>query len=313
MSELLAVSANNPSCEESLEEFDGYLAEVRGVRPGTRVLYRRHVREFLDARFPSGIVAGREISARDLFCYISEHAARGRVVTTKLAAAALRSFVRYLVIRGDCSISLIGSVPSVPNWKLSSLPRILSDEQVAALMKTFNRATPIGLRDYAIALCLARLGLRANEVARLSMDDVKWRSGSLSISAEKSRRASVMPILEEVGLALAAYVRDGRPPTKDRTLFVNHGRGSQKGTAITASAIGAVIRRAMQRSEIRITSPGAHTLRHTMASRMLRAGADLKEIADVLRHRSLNTTFVYTKVDLDRLAEVAQPWPVVTS
>lgn len=309
MPELLVVSAKGFSHEELLAQFDQYLVEVRGARPGTRNHFRRHVHEFLKARFPSGNVEPCKLSPPDLFSYIAEHAAGGQPGRTKLAATALRSFLRYLVIRGDCDPSLVTSVPSAPRWKLSSIPKVLSEHQVAALMETFNRETAIGLRDYAITLCLARLGLRAGEVAHLLLDDVNWRSGSLRIQAEKNRRVSTMPLPRDVGAALADYLRNGRPPTKERHLFVNHGRGSQKGMAMTSSAVRLVIRRAWERSGIQVPSKGTHTLRHTLASRMLRTGADLKQIADVLRHRSFETTMVYMKVDLDRLTEVAQPWP----
>lgn len=297
--------------EELLAQFDQYLVEVRGARPVTRDHYRRHVHEYLEARFPSGIVEPCELSPRDLFCYIAENAAGAQPGRTKLVATALRSFLRCLVIRGDCNPSLVASVPSVPKWKISNIPKVLSEEQVAALMKTFDRATAIGLRDYAITLCLARLGFRAGEVAQLLVDDVNWRSGSLRILTVKGRRVSTLPLPEDVGSALAAYLQSGRPPTKERHLFVNHGRGPQKGTAMTSSAVRAVIRRAWEHSGVQVPSQGTHTLRHTLASRMLRTGADLKQIADVLRHRSLDTTIVYAKVDLGRLAEVAQPWPEV--
>ncbi|MDP2857585.1 MAG: site-specific integrase [Bacillota bacterium] len=313
MPESVSAFAINASCKEVVTGFGVYLVGTRGVRPGTQRVYSRHVREFLERRFPLGIVLGRELSARDLFLYVTEHAARGRVVTTKLAATALRSFIRYLVIRGDCDPSLIDAVPCIPNWRLSRLPRVLSEQQAATVMANLNRATPIGRRDYAIILCLVRLGLRAGDVVRLSLDDVDWRSGILRIQGEKSRRARILPLLQEVGSALVAYVLKGRPTTNERRIFVSHRRGPQKGMPMTGSAIWAVVRRAVRRSGIDVGRVGAHTLRHTFASQMLHNGVDLKRIADILGHCSLDTTFVYTKVDLDRLAEVAQPWPGVTS
>lgn len=307
------VSAKRCSPEELLAQFDRYLVEVRGARPGTREHYQRHVREFLEARFPSGSVEPCKISPRDLFCYIAKDAAGAQLSRTKLAATALRSFLRYLAVRGDCDPALAASVPSVPKWKKMNLPKVLSEEQVSALLKAFDLATATGLRDYAITLCLARLGLRAGEVAHLLLDDVNWRSGSLRISAEKGRRVSTLPLPGDVGAALAAYLRSGRPPTKERNLFVNHGWGPRKGTAMTSYAVRAVVRRAWERSGVQVPSQGTHTLRHTLASRMLHTGADLKQIADVLRHRSLDTTLVYAKVDLERLTEVAQPWPEATT
>ena len=252
------------SAGKLLTEFDCYLTEVRGLSPGTRRAYRRHVREFLDTRFPSGIITATEISARYLYCYASEHASRGKPGSSKTAITALRSLIGYLAIRGDCSLSLASAVPSVPHWRRSILPRVLSEQQVATLLASFDRAKPIGLRDYAIALCLARLGLRAGEVARLSLDDINWRAASLSIHGEKSRRVSVLPLLEEVGNALVDYVSNARPATSERRIFVSHARGPQEGRPVEGGAIGQVIRRAIERSGIHVTHAGPHTLRHTL-------------------------------------------------
>ncbi|MCR4427412.1 MAG: site-specific integrase [Firmicutes bacterium] len=308
-------SANVPTqgvpCEQVLADFHVYLAETKGVRQGTQRVYVRHVREFLNSEFRFGIMFNQELSGRVVFRYITEHASRGRVVATKLATTALRSFIRYLVIRGKCDASLINSVPPVCNRKLSRIPTVLSKAQVDAILASFDRTTPLGLRNYAIVLCLAHLGLRSGDVVHLTLDDVNWRSGTLRVQGEKSRRASVMPVPYEVGSAIAAYVLKGRPITRERRIFVSHARGSQKGMPVTSSAIWPIVHKAAKRCEIDTTRVGAHTLRHTFASHMLQNGVELKQIADVLGHRSLNATFLYTKVDLRRLSEVTQPWPVV--
>lgn len=307
------VSTRGIPCEQVLADFHVYLAETKGMRDGTQRIYVRHVREFLNSEFPLGKMLAEELNGRVICRYITEHASRGQIVATKLATTALRSFVRYLMVRGECDAFLINSVPAVCNRKLSRVPTVLSSAQVQAILASFDRSTPLGLRNYAIVLCLARLGLRAGDVVGLTLDDVDWRSGTLRVRGEKSRRPSIMPMPHEVGSAIAAYIQEGRPTTSERRIFVSHARGSEKGKSITSSAIWPVVHRTARNCGIDAIRVGAHTLRHTFASHMLQSGVELKQIADVLGHRSLNATFLYTKVDLRHLSEVAQPWPVVKS
>ncbi len=162
-----------------------------------------------------------------------------------------------------------------------------------------------------MTLCLAQMGLRAGEVAALSLDDIDWRAGTLRLARAKERRASVLPLPAQVGRALVSYLRNGRPPTRGRQVFVR--RRAPRGEPITSSSVSAVVRRAFTRARIDVPIRGAHVLRHTAATRMVRGGASLKEVADILRHRSLDTVMIYTKLDLPTLAEVAQPWPEVRS
>jgi integrase len=160
-----------------------------------------------------------------------------------------------------------------------------------------------------MTLCLAQMGLRAGEVAALSLDDIDWRAGTLQLGRAKERRTSTLPLPACVGRAVVSYLRDGRPRTPRRQVFVRH--RAPIGEPITSSAVSAVVRRAFVRARLDVAFRGAHVLRHTAATRMVRAGASLKEVADVLRHRSLDTVMIYTKLDLPALAEVVQPWPEV--
>jgi len=160
-----------------------------------------------------------------------------------------------------------------------------------------------------MTLCLAQMGLRAGEVAALSLDGIDWRAGTLLLARAKERRTSVLPLPAQVGRALVSYLRNGRPPTQARQLFVRH--RAPLGEPMTSSGVSAVVRRAFARAQIDVAIRGAHVLRHTAATRMVRAGVSLKEVADLLRHRSLDTVMIYTKLDLPTLAEVAQPWPEV--
>jgi integrase/recombinase XerD len=290
-----------------LAEFDAYLRTVRGATARTRCEYTRYVREYIDSRHGATIEVAR-LRAADLIGFVVERAGRCAAGTAKLVATSLRSFLRFLQVHGLCEARLVGAIPTVPNWKLARLPKTLDDEQLRALLDAFDRASDTGRRDYAMALCMSHLGLRAGEVARLAIDDINWRAGTLRIAVGKARRDGTLPLPVNVGQAIATYVRRARPSTAERRVFVRHRVGA--GRPLSSSAVCSAIRRGFARSGARnVLSMGAHALRHTAATRMLRSGASLKDLADVLRHRSLDTTAIYTKVDLPTLAAVALPWP----
>jgi integrase len=183
----------------------------------------------------------------------------------------------------------------------------LTDDELTAFLATFDRTTALGRRNYAIAVCLSGLGLRAGEVARLTLDDVDWRAGTIAIAPSKGRRGDRLPLPAHVADALVDYLRHGRPETRVRFIFVHHRvpRGQGGGPSLVRSAV----RLAYARAGLGARFSGTHVLRHTAASRLLRSGASMKEVADVLRHRSLDTSAIYAKVDLPALASVALPWP----
>jgi site-specific recombinase XerD len=294
-----------------LAAFDTHLESARGATQQTRREYGRYVRQFLEDRSREEKVDVAELSARELIDFVAERAKHRKPSTAKLVATALRSFLRFLQMRGLGDARLVSAVPTIPNWKLARLPKILTSAQLRALLCACDRATPTGRRDYAMTLCLAQMGLRAGEVAQLMLDDIDWRAGTLRIAIGKSRRDSVLPLPVPIARAIVAYLRRGRPATLERRVFVRH--RVAVGKRLTSSSVRAAIRRAFERSHAHVSSRGTHALRHTAATRMLRAGASLKDLADVLRHRSLDTTAIYAKVDLRRLAAVALPWPGVRS
>lgn len=294
-----------------LDTFDAHLQGTCGASPGTRRVYLQHVRFFLRARYGDGPVDLTKIVPKDFVTYLSDYATRVKRRTAKKAASALRTFVRSLQLQGFCGAGLVAAVPSIRSWKLSDVPRLLSEEQVQRLLISFDRASSQGRRDYAMALLMARLGLRAGEVAGISLDDIDWRDGTLRIEGGKRRRSHVLPLPADVGQALVAYLKQGRPQSGDRRLFLRH--RLPVGEPISSAAVGAVIWRAHERGQVKAAGRGTHALRHTLATRLLRAGATLKEIADILGHRSIDTTAVYAKVDLARLARVGLPWPEVRS
>lgn len=294
-----------------LETFEAHLGKTCGASPGTRRCYLQHVRFFLRARYGDGPVDLTRIVPKDLVTYISDYAARVKRRTAKKAASALRSFLRSLQLQGLCSAGLVAAVPSIRSWKLSDIPKLLSEEQVQRLLDSFDCASRQGRRDYAMTLLMARLGLRAGEVAGISLDDIDWRGGTLRIDGGKRRRSHVLPLPADVGRAVVAYLKHGRPQGRQRRLFLRH--RPPVGEPIGSGAVGAAIRRAHERGQLKAAGKGTHALRHTLATRLLRGGANLKEIADILGHRSIDTTAIYAKVDLSRLSTVGLPWPEARS
>jgi site-specific recombinase XerD len=293
------------SADEVLAAFEAHLRTARGAVPATCRGYTFFVGEFLRTTFGTRPLDFLEMSADHVISFVAGRAARSSPGTAKLAATALRSFFHYLQMQGLCPEHLIDAIPIVAFWKRSQLPKILNDEQLAAFLRAFDRTTALGRRDYAMALCLAHLGLRAVDVAGLTLDDIDWRHGVVRLGG-KPRRVSLLPLPATVGHALVAYLRGGRPATSHRGVFVRHVAPIRP---LDRGGVRAAIRRAFDRSGVPVPSKGSHVLRHTAATRMLRSGASLKDLADVLRHRSLDTTLIYAKVDLPRLSQVALPWP----
>jgi site-specific recombinase XerD len=202
---------------------------------------------------------------------------------------------------------LAQAVPTVRDTRRATLPKALAPTQLRQLLAAVDPSSPVGRRDRAMLVCLASLGLRAKEVAELSLDAIDWRAGTLTVATSKTRRAHRLPLPTPVGRAIATYLRSGRPRTTVRRVFVRH--LAPIGAPLTSTVVIGAVRRAFLRSGLDVASRGAHTLRHTAATAMVRAGVSLKAVADVLGHRSLDTTALYTKVDLPRLRDVARPWP----
>jgi site-specific recombinase XerD len=221
---------------------------------------------------------------------------------------ATRAFVRFLVGKGLVASGLVGAVPTVRQWKQASLPNYISADQVAAVVATCSDVSALGRRDRAILLLLVRLGLRASEVASLRLDDIHWREGVISVRGAKSGRERPLPFPTEVGAAVAKYLREGRPRSHQRQVFLAFRAPHQ---SLSPSAISCIAAKALARADVRAARRGAHVFRHTVATRMVRAGASLKDIADVLGHARLETTSIYAKLDVQKLIAVALPWPEV--
>ncbi|NIR31073.1 MAG: tyrosine-type recombinase/integrase [Gammaproteobacteria bacterium] len=304
-----------PSRTETIEDtplsrmerdFGQFLASERGLTRATLVNYLPIVRRFLTERFGSGELRLDELCPRDVYRFVLRNTPRMSRTRAKLVVTALRSFLRFLRQRGDVTIDLAGAVPAVVNWRLSGLPKSLAPEEVERLLASCEQSTPLGRRDHAILLLLARLGLRAGEVITLTLDDLDWEAGALVVRG-KGHRHEQLPLPQDVGEALVSYLRHGRPPCDTRRFFVRL-HAPQQGFSSSA-AICDVVRRALARAGLEPALKGAHLLRHSLATRMLQSGASLGEIGEILRHCRPETTQIYAKVDVGALRALAQPWP----
>ena len=218
-----------------------------------------------------------------------------------------RSFLRFLLQEGLIERDLAAAVPTVARWRLASLPTTLCKEEVNRLLGAADLTTPLGRRDSAIALCMSELGLRGADVANLEIDGIDFASDVLQIRQRKERQAVVFPMTRRLRLALKVYLRDGRPACSSSAVFVRH--HAPLGKPLTSVGICHVVLRLADEAGLRDRVHGAHMLRRSLASRMLNAGATLKQIADFLGHASIDTTTLYAKVDLTTLSRVALPWP----
>lgn len=284
--------------------FEQYLKEERRVSPATLINTLPFVRRFLVDRFGMGPICLRNVRPPDITHFVLRYARTMSPARAKLLTGALRSYFRFLYLRAEITTDLAAVVPTVPGWRLTSVPKSIDPPQVEVLLKSCNRRTPTGRRDYAILLLLARLGLRGGEVTGMTLDDIDWEVGELVVRG-KGPRQDCLPIPKDVGEALVAYLRDGRPRCASRHVFLT----SRAPVHELRRAVGAIVQRAVTRAGIDAPHKGSHLLRHSLAVRMLQRGASLGEIGDILRHRHLDTTAIYAKVDLNALRSLAQPWP----
>jgi site-specific recombinase XerD len=287
-----------------LERYGRYLALERGLRPATIRGYEHAVRPFLVGRVGPDGLALADLTAADLTAFVTTRCPRQAHGSAKLTVTALRSLLGYLHVEGIVSAPLARAVPRVAAWRLAALPRGLEPTDVRRLLAACDGRRSIDPRDRAILTLLARLGLRAGEVARLGLDDIDWRAGELLVRG-KGDRAERLPLPTDVGEAVVDYLRAGRPSTaQGRTVFV---RAKAPHRALTSSGVSGVVAAAAARAGLGVIH--AHRLRHTAATGMLRAGGSLAEIGQVLRHRRALTTAIYAKVDREALRAIARPWP----
>ncbi len=289
-----------------LEQFGNYLTSVCGVAPATRDRRVQDVGVFLVRTFGTQTPTVSQLSAAQLDVFFAERSANLRPSSLRGVCNSLRSYFRYRALLGESTAGLVAALPRIADWRRSTLPKALSDSELEAFLNAFDCADPVGRRDYAIARCLLDLGLRGHEVTYLTLESIDWRSATLTISGTKSKRVQQLPLPVSTGEALVQYLQQGRPQTTSRMLFVRH--RAPFGKPLGVPAIRNAMNRAFVRCGLRDRFCNTHVLRRTTATRLQRAGASVKEIADLLRHRSLDTASTYARVDLERLRSVALPW-----
>jgi len=292
--------------DDELRRYDAHMDHVRGLAPKTREMALRTVRRLLTARFADGRVDIRTIKPEHVRYFFARQAKLfSKPASAGSVVAALRGYFRYRASLGDAVHGLIGAVSYPANWQLSSLPKTLTTEEVEQLVSSLGQPGRSMRRGDAIVRCALDLGLRSGEVARISLDDIDWRAGTITLRHTKGRREDVLPLPASTGEAIAEYLKNERPKTHNRAVFVRH--IAPRDALVGPDLVRKTIRQAYARAGLPYTR--SHLLRHTMANRLLAGGSSLKEVADVLRHRSLNTTLVYAKLDSRKLVEVALPWP----
>jgi integrase/recombinase XerD len=301
------------SCEISevdtlVADYSGYLLIERGLASTSVAAYTAIAHRFLMRTCPRGRSDLKDLTASQIRAFILQEARKFRTSkAASLLTSVIRSLLRFLHYRGYFDRSLVGAVPAVAHWSMAPIPRALPLEAVRrVLVQSRSRRTACGLRDHAILLLLVRLGVRAREVMLLELDDIDWANASIHICG-KGRQERPLPLPHDVGEAIAEYLRSGRPASSCRRVFLRV-RAPWRGMA-RSSSVSAIVRRGLRRAQIKSATQGAHQFRHSLATNMLRRGASLTEIGQVMRHRDPNTTRLYAKVDLDALREVAQPWP----
>jgi site-specific recombinase XerD len=287
-----------------LSGFCDWMRCQRGTQEDTLRAYGRVIKDALDDLGADP----RRYDAESIRTFILSRTKGKSRSNAKEVTSVMRMFLRYLIAEGKCRTGMDDAVPTIAMWRLSALPRYLPAADIEKVISCCNQDTAVGLRDRAAVLLMARLGLRAGDVRRMDLSDIDWGHASIRVSG-KSRDEVKLPLTQEVGDALLEYLRCGRPPVQDITrVFVSM---SAPWKPLEVSSVSGIVGRAIARAGIEAPFRGAHVLRHSAATAMLREGANLQQIGAVLRHRYLDTTAHYAKVDVNRLREIALPWPEV--
>ena len=308
----VAVDAPSPASlttvDRWLARFQDHLEQARGLAPSTVRDRLRFVRRFLDAYFAGQEKSWQALSAADVAAFVFREARQRTGLGRKAPGSAVRSFLRFLASCGEIRPGLEAAVPIMRQPTHAALPSKVSADQVTAILEGCRRNTPKGLRDYAILLLLARLGLRAQEVVALELDDIDWETGTLSLRPGKKRLERRLPLPEDVGQAIVSYLKDGRPESAHRRVFL---RVLAPIVPLGGSnAVTRIVQRALQRIDLHTGRwMGAHIFRHSAASAMVCRGASFKDVADILGHDRLLTTSIYAKLDLPALSQISLPWP----
>ncbi len=300
----------SPSPVEELQDrFEQHLRYQRGLSERSLQAYRPFIHSFLVEQVAkSGCFYPATLDPQSVRDFLLTSIGNPPNRSARLLSTALRCFLRFLFRRGKTAADLSLAVPTVRQWRQAAVHTYLVPEEVDQVLRTCNQTTPVGRRDHAVLLLLARLGLRAGEVVSLELRDIQWRTGEILIRG-KGGVWECLPLLADVGKALALYIQQDRGRSSARKVFLRN-QAPRVGLA-TQTAVGAIARRAISRSGLRPRVRGAHLFRYSLATNMIRQGASMAEIGEVLRHRSPDTTAIYAKVDFGALSTVASQWPVI--
>ncbi len=296
---------SGPTADE-LRRYDTYMCEARGLTSGTRINRLRIVERLLQSKFAGGPVVFGELRASDIRQFIAEQLDfLGTTHNATAIASSLRAYLQYRATCGDAVQPLRSVIASPAHWSMATLPRALTPDEVDRLLNSFTSTLPSPHRGYAVIRLALDLGLRGIEINRLQLADIDWLRGTITLKGTKSKRQDILPLPTSTGRALEAYLRHERPKTSDTAVFVR--RIAPHDEPIGVDAIRRIVRDAFQRAGI--PHGRGHAMRHTLACRIVNQGGSIKEVADVLRHRSLNTSMIYGKLDHGALSGVALPWP----
>jgi site-specific recombinase XerD len=296
---------DNPAIDNVLQEFRQHLIDQRNLAPITIQTYLGTVEHFLMHCYAAKPLKLETLSVPEITTFMLQQARHYSAGHTQLIASGLRNFFRFLLQQGVTKTNFAQCVLAPARRRLSTLPKFMKADDVERLLQSVDQETPTGRRNFAILQLLARLGLRSGEVASLTLDDINWDKGTIIIGG-KGGHKDQLPLPHEVGQAIANYLCDGRPSCSTRHVFVRL-RAPLRGF-FNGAAVGTIVRRALNRAGLHPALKGAHLLRHSLATRLLREGASLTEIGELLRHRNLNTTQIYAKVDEIALRRLAPPW-----
>jgi site-specific recombinase XerD len=300
------ISSRPPDAiEDQLKRLDDHMQHARGLAENTRIRRLSVVRSLLRFCAVGDGDALTTPSADELRRFIAQELSRVSPASASSLAGALRGYLRFLALSGARVNHLLPVIAAPAHWRLAPLPQTLSTSEITRLLDAFPPELPSHFRGYAMVRCLIDLGLREREVVSLELDDIDWEAGTLRIRKGKSRRVDVLPLPQTTGHAIATYLRSERPLTINRCVFVRHVAPTDE--PIRPDVVRNTVRQAYLRCGLPYTR--VHILRHTLARRLLETGGTLKEVADMLRHRALDTSMIYAKVDIGRLAAVAMPWP----
>lgn len=293
--------------EEELSTYKNFLITEKGLSLSTISRYLGLNEKFLKYIFDNHPIDYQDISSQDIIKFIKKFACKNSICSSRMMVGSIRSFLNFLVYHGEINHSLVECIPGIPNRRLTTIPYYLSEKDLSHLLICSKGKTPAKRRNYSILLLLSRLGLRASEIVKLSLDDINWEQGEIIIQGKGYKQVKY-PLPADIGRSLVAYLKYVRPHSANRRVFFTIRppyRPFKNGVTVST-----IVKRALITAGLNPKKKGAHLLRHTLATECLRKGASLIEISEILGHESIDTTAIYAKVDFAQLRTLTMPWPI---